>query len=131
MNKAITGIIAAGAILYCTSLSSCAVTKKMKKQLESLPFPETVMADTKDGTYIGSAKTMLVKAEVSVEIKDGHIMHVKILRHDNGKGKKAEAITTAMEAQNTWDVDSVSGATTSSLVIKSAAAQAIAKGVEK
>lgn len=125
-------MFATGAVLLCTLLlSSCSVTKKMQEQLKALPFPAVDMADVKDGTYTGTAETMLVQADVSVEVADGHIRQIKILRHVNGKGKKAETIVNTMKDQNTWDVDCVSGATASSLVLKSAAAQALAKGESK
>jgi uncharacterized protein with FMN-binding domain len=125
-----TSVLTAGTALLCTLLiCSCSVTKKMQEQLKELPFPAVDMAHVKDGTYTGMAETLLVQADVSVEIIGGHIRQIKILRHINGKGKKAETIVNTMKAANTWDVDCVSGATASSLVLKSATAQAIAKGV--
>lgn len=124
-----SSVFAAVAALLCTVLlSSCSVTKKMQEQLKTLPFPAVDMAHVKDGTYTGTAETLLVQADVSVEVTDGHIRQIKILRHVNGKGKKAEAIVNTMKDENTWDVDCVSGATASSLVLKSATAQALAKG---
>jgi uncharacterized protein with FMN-binding domain len=131
MTLKLTHLCSAAAVILCSGiLSCCSLPKQMNDQLSALPFPRTDMTAVHNGTYIGTAETILVKADVSVEIKAGQIQQIKILRHVNGKGKKAEAITKAMQAANTWDVDSVSGATASSLVLKSAAAQAIAKGAE-
>lgn len=50
---------------------------------------------------------------------------IDILKHDNGKGKKAEQIRANMIDSNTYDVDAISGATTSSEVIKSAVSNAL------
>ena len=103
----------------------------MQKQLKSLPFPAVDVAHVKDETYTGTAETLFVQADVSVEIADGRIRQIKILRHINGKGKKAETIVDAMKDENTRDIDCISGATASSLAIKSAATQAIAKGTDE
>jgi len=72
-----TSVLTAGTALLCTLLiCSCSVTKKMQEQLKELPFPAVDMAHVKDGTYTGMAETLLVQADVSVEIIGGHIRQI-------------------------------------------------------
>lgn len=80
-----------------------------------------------DGVYRGAAETLLVAADVEVTIQNGILRSVHITRHQNGLGKAAETITDTMVAQNTLDVDAVSGATVSSKVIQSAVYNALTK----
>lgn len=82
----------------------------------------------KDGHYIGEAKTLLIKAKVEVIILDEKITDIQILEHDHGLGKQAETIIKEMVKENTWDVDTISGATLSSEVIKHAVNQALQEG---
>lgn len=84
-----------------------------------------------DGVYRGSAETSLVKVEVEVTVQNHTIIRIDILKHENGMGSKAEAITKDMVSQNTYEVDTISGATLSSEVIKSAVSIALEKGKEQ
>jgi uncharacterized protein with FMN-binding domain len=78
--------------------------------------------------YQGEAETTFVKVVVQVEVSDHKILRIDILEHDNGFGKKAEQIVSDMVDQNSIEVAVVSGATSSSLVIKSAVSDALANG---
>lgn len=100
---------------------------KMGTDMKNLSYQEVNMNSINDGLYRGKAETSLVKVEVEVEIKDKQIIRIDILKHDNGKGEKAEQITSHMIDKNTYDVDALSGATTSSEVIKSAVSNALSK----
>ncbi len=84
-----------------------------------------------DGAFQGGADTTFVKAEVEVTVKDHTIIEIDLLKHENGKGAKAEAIIMDMINQNTYQVDSISGATLSSEVIKSAVSIALEQGKEQ
>lgn len=101
---------------------------KMNGEIKSLKYYPTDMNKVEDGVYQGKAETTFVKVEVEVEVKDHKIVSIDILKHDNGFGKKAERITEDMINKNTYDVDAVSGATSSSQVIKSAVSAALASG---
>lgn len=93
----------------------------------ALPYSPSDISRVADGIYYGSAETLLVKADVEVRVKSGALQSILITHHDNGFGAPAEAITDTMVAQNTLDVDAVSGATVSSRVIQSAAYTALEK----
>ncbi len=99
--------------------------------MKNLNYAVVNMEDVTDGTYEGIAETTLVKVTVEVTVEDKKIKDIKLIRHVNGKGAKAESILKDMIAGNTYEVDSVSGATSSSEVIKSAVSDALAKGAAK
>ena len=96
--------------------------------MHSNRFYKTDLNALEDGIYHGEAETALVKVVLEVEATNHKITGIDILKHDNGMGKKAERITEDMIRMNTYDVDAVSGATSSSQVIKSAVSNALAHG---
>ena len=61
-------------------------------------------------------------------VKEGRLESIEILRHENGKGKRAKAIVDDMVWNNDSEVDLVSGATVSSICIRSAVRNALAQG---
>lgn len=83
------------------------------------------MSTVEDGTYVGSEDGSIVKATVEVTVKDHTITNVTILSHQNGMGQPAEVIVDDILANNTPDVDAISGATYSSNVIKKAVYNAL------
>jgi len=101
-----------------------------RTKMSQLVFKKIDLSKVTDGTYIGNAGTGLVNVEVKVTVIDNKITSVKLLKHDNGLGSKAEAIIGEIVESNTYEVDAVSGATTSSQTIKSAVCVALLKGVE-
>lgn len=84
-----------------------------------------------DGTYEGSSDAGIAPGlKVSVDVKDGKITTVNVIEHHETEGIGTLAIeelpALIIEAQST-DVDSVSGATTSSTAIKEAVDKALAQ----
>lgn len=123
-------LITAGVIAVLFLSMYFAMTMTAKKELDSLTFTPVDMNQVEDGTYQGTTETTLVKVDVEVTVQDHKITNVQILRHENGKGQKAEKLVDDMVTENTYDVDGVSGATMSSQVIKSAVNKAILLGVK-
>lgn len=78
-----------------------------------------------DGTYTGSEDGGMVKVTVDVTIKNHAITNVSIVKHECGKGKPAEVIVDDIIENNSLTVDTVSGATYSSNVIKVAVYHAL------
>ncbi|GMQ61099.1 FMN-binding protein [Vallitalea maricola] len=81
-----------------------------------------------DGIYKGSHDSTLVKAWVSVEIKNHTIKTIIIDEHQTGLGKKAETITDKIIEKQSLQVDGITGATVSSNTIKKAIEDALSKG---
>ena len=109
----------------CLSLMNKEMAKA-KEELLSIDSPD--LSFVQNGTYTGNYETPLVKVSVEVEVFDHRIKTIQITRHDNGKGKAAESIVDDMERKNSVDVELVSGATMSSLVIRAAVIDALNKG---
>ncbi len=109
-------------IIQCTIifiLLSCAMTTKIGKPINR---------KLKDGVYEGSYTGGPNKVFVKVTIENNKIIDIQIIAHRTLKGKKAELIIPEriIENQRT-DVDAVSGATNSSIVIMNAVQIAVEK----
>ena len=115
------------AVIIVTIFVIITVIEKNLESFSELDFASLDMGTVEDGTYTGSADGSIVKATVEVTVKDHVIMDIKILSHDNGKGKPAEAIVDDIVANNSLEVDVVSGATSSSNIIKAAVLNALTK----
>jgi uncharacterized protein with FMN-binding domain len=112
--------------IFLIVVSSMSV--KMEDELTGLQNYDVDLNDLENGIYQGHAETTFVKVEVAVEVNNHKIIGIDILKHDNGFGEKAERIVEDMINMNTYDVDAISGATSSSQVIKSAVNDALANG---
>ncbi len=122
MKKRITAV---GLIAVVLLLSGCGSIREMKEFSETVVFTDPELKDLEDGLYIGEFEKGLVAAEVEVQIRDHAIEAIEILRHDNGKGAKAERIVENVVARQSLQVDVISGATYSSKVILKAIEKAL------
>ena len=114
-------------VVSCTAM----VNKEMEKAKNELMLVEDPdLSKVEDGIYRGKVETMLVKAEVEVSVKNHKIISISIIKHENGKGKPAEAIVDAIVKDNSTDVELIAGATMSSLVIRAAVIDAVNKGIK-
>lgn len=99
------------------------------KKVAALEMADIDMSKVKDGTYTGDATTGIVEVEVEVTVKDGQISNIELVKHIHGLGGEAETMLPNMIQNNTYEVDTVSGATISSNAIKSAVSVALKKGM--
>ena len=114
-------------VVSCTAM----MNKEMEKEKNELMLVEDPdLSKVEDGIYRGKVETMLVKAEVEVSVKNHKIISISIIKHDNGKGKPAEAIIDDIVKDNSTDVELIAGATMSSLVIRAAVIDAVNKGIK-
>ena len=114
-------------VVSCTAM----MTKEMEKAKNELMLVEDPdLSKVEDGIYREKVETMLVKAEVEVSVKNHKIISISIIKHENGKGKPAEAIVDAIVKDNSTDVELIAGATMSSLVIRAAVIDAVNKGIK-
>ena len=67
-----------------------------------------------DGVYHGEYTLGPVKVALDVFMKEGNIDSINLIRHRNGRGRKAEVVLDRVLERQTLDVDVVSGATGSS-----------------
>lgn len=114
-------------VVSCTAM----MNKEMEKAKNELMLVEdSDLSKVEDGIYREKVETMLVKAEVEVSVKNHKIISISIIKHENGKGKPAEAIVDAIIKDNSTDVELIAGATMSSLVIRAAVIDAVNKGIK-
>ena len=105
------------------------IYNRLSENLDKLvqePVGNISLEEIDDGSYEGDYKAFPVTVKLNVEVKDHKMIRIAILKHDNGKGKKAEEITDEIIDEQSLDVDVVSGATYSSMVILKAVEDALA-----
>lgn len=96
------------------------VSNKIVSNAEALPVKEINFEQIEDGQYIGNYEIFPVKVSVRVSIQNGEITQIDLLEHFNGKGIPAEKIVDHIIEKQSLQVDSISGATVSSIAIKKA-----------
>ena len=99
--------------------------QRYRAAVEALRVQDVDLATVPDGAYVGSQDAVLVAAEVRVTVVDGAIRRIALLRHENGRGKPAEAVLDRVIAAQSLQVDAVSGATSSSKVLLKAVENAL------
>ncbi len=78
-----------------------------------------------DGTYHGSAETVMAAAEVVVTVNDQRITAIDLTRHVHSNGQEAEAVLDRVIEEQCLKIDLISGATTSSMVLLKAVEDAL------
>lgn len=96
-----------------------------KKAVRDTTFSNLDISNVSNGVYVGEYDVDFVYAEVEVTVQNGVITNIAILEHKNGRGKPAEIVTDRILEEQKIDVDAVSGATNSSIVIKKAVENAL------
>lgn len=96
-----------------------------KKAVAEISIADIDLSKIPDGVYDGSYDVGMISAEVEVVMSQGVIKTINLIDHKNERGSSAEVITDTIVAQQKLDVDTVSGATNSSQVIKKAVAVAL------
>ena len=81
-------------------------------------FSNIEISDIPDGVYVGEYDVNFIYVKVEVMVQNGVIKSIDILNHKNERGKSAEIIADRIIEEQKIDVDTVSGATNSSTVIK-------------
>ncbi len=112
------------AVLFVVLLiTGCSSPEEVK---EGISTPD--VSSIPDGTYQGRAFIFPVRVTAEVELLDGRIASISLLRHFNGQGKAAEAVTEVVLRHQSLDVDVISGATQSSITILKALEDALSRG---
>lgn len=116
-------------LLFLIALIGTAVYVKSvadyKRAVKETSLDDIDISRISDGTYIGEYDVNFIYAKVEVTVQNGRITDIVLLEHKNERGKSAEIITDRIIEQQKTDVDAVSGATNSSVVIKKAVENAL------
>ncbi len=129
MKKLIITLIVILVIVFAIILSVYLFTDILNPT--KIPINEINLDGINNGSYAGGYETKLVKATVIVHIYDENIYKIDLLRHENGLGKKAEAVLDKVTLTNSVMVDHISGATYSSVVLLKSVEDAIIKAQPK
>lgn len=100
-----------------------------KQAVKATSFNEIDISSLSDGVYIGEYDVDFIYAKVEVTVQGGKIICIDILEHKQERGIAAEAIIDDIIREQKTDVDAISGATNSSVVIKKAVENALKSGV--
>lgn len=112
----LSGLFVAFTGLFC--LSGCSgMEEEMDRFVAEAQFETPDIASMPDGSYSGTFRSGIVSAKVKVTITAGTISDIRIVRHFNGQGESAEKIIEDVIAEQSVEVDIISGATYSSKVI--------------
>ena len=96
-----------------------------KQAVKETTFDEINISDVSDGVYIGEYDVNFIY----VTVQNGEITDIIILEHRHEHGKAAETVINEIVDEQRIDVDAVSGATNSSIVIKKAVENALKSGL--
>ena len=124
----IAGIVLV-ALVCLIGLGFMTMSRQQQEALAKLQDVPVDMARVADGVYTAASDGGMVKVEVQVTVKDHGIADIRLVKHQNGLGKPAEAMLAEMVRLNTDQVDTVAGATASSLTIRNAVNQALRQGI--
>jgi len=111
--------------------TSCRTIREYKEKVAAIEIEDLDLQAVADGEYLGKYDVRLVKAAVKVVVRNHRIESIELLRHDNGRGEDAEVIPGQIVKAQSLRVDTISGATSSSLVILEAIELALKKGMQK
>lgn len=93
------------------------VTDRNLKNLTQMTVTTPPLAGLGDGTYEGSYSAFPIIAKVEVTVADHAIRNIALVKHQNGQGQAAKGILGEVIQHQSLDVDTISGATYSSMVI--------------
>ncbi|MDO5406258.1 MAG: FAD-dependent oxidoreductase [Eubacteriales bacterium] len=124
-------ILFAAAMMSMVCLAGCGQKAETTAVTEAVTTPETTVSSeaagdgVQDGIYTHSAKGNNGDVKVEVEVKDGTVIRVAVIEHEETEGlsdKPIEAIPAAIVEHQSLAVDAVSGATNTSNAILEATA---------
>lgn len=120
-------------VFLCVVGASVYLGKVLHYQItvKNLTYSDIFIGDITNGTYIGECDVDFIYAKVAVTVENGEMTRIEILEHKNDRGASAEKITEDIVRQQTVDVDTVSGATNSSKVIKKAVEKALTEKIKE
>ncbi len=95
-----------------------------RRQVAAIEIGKIALDQIPDGTYRGSFDTVWVGAVVDVTVKEHRIVDI-YLQHRHDQGQAAEVMPDRVIAAQSFDVDMVSGATNSCMVILKAVENAL------
>ena len=112
-------LIAAGIILVLVigAIVGVNIVNDKLNSLSDITLDTIDLSEIDDGVYEGSYSQFPISVDVEVTILNGSITEIVIAKHQSGQGQPAEVIIDDVIANQTLAVDTIAGATYSSIVI--------------
>lgn len=126
MSKVIPVVLGVLAVLILVFFWGMKTLESNLNKLTAMQLAEVDLSTVADGTYSGSHEVFPVSVRVEVTVKDHELENIKLVEHRQGRGKAAEAVVEQVLETQSLQVDAVSGATYSSMVILKAIDNALA-----
>lgn len=120
MKKGLKTLIIIVIIIGLVVVGGYIALQQLGGDLDDIVVENIDLSAIADGTYIGEYATTLVSAKVEVTVVDGQIIDIVILEHDHGANHGAYDVVQYIVDDQALNVDTISGATTSSKVIMKA-----------
>jgi uncharacterized protein with FMN-binding domain len=105
------------------------LSKKFNSYIDQITLEHIDMTTIPDGIYTGTSDSVVVKAIVEIEVEDHIIIKIEILEHRTGRGREGEKVIYKILEEQRVDVDGISGATFSSLIIQDAVQKALLSSI--
>ncbi len=115
----LVGAVAVGGVLIARA------TQRFETYLSTVEITPVDLGNVSDGTYHARVDTGVILVELQAVVMDHALRDITLLKHRNGQGTAAEAIIPRILREQRIDVDTVAGATYSSLVIQDALGRAL------
>ena len=106
-------------------------TMRYRRIVDNIEISTPDLSRVADGTFNASFDAILVSADVSVTVESGVITEIVINDHHTGRddARRAEVVIIDVVENQSLEVDTVSGATNSSLIILNAVQIALESGM--
>ncbi|HDP69585.1 MAG TPA: FMN-binding protein [Actinobacteria bacterium] len=103
---------------------------KEQERVRNMPINEVDLSKVMDGSYRGDFSYANFTYEAEVSVKNHEIENIKILKNrEDEYAKRAEGVVQKVRKSQSLDVDTVTGATTTSKALLKAMENALNKGV--
>ncbi|MGM0215341.1 FMN-binding protein [Enterococcus sp. AZ109] len=117
-------VLTAGLTLSLTCLAFALLLRPQPLEIENIDL-NTVA----DGTYTGIYQNKILLAVVQLEVEDYEIISIEILEHKEAYLPQARRISEAVLADQSLEVDTISGATFTCDTVKKAIEDALQQGI--
>ena len=101
------------------------LTNRLDAYLDDVELSAVNIASLEDGVYHGEADAGIIKVSLDVVVQSGEIQQIRLLEHRNGKGGAGEGVLDTIVARQSTVVDTISGATYSSIILMAAVQNAL------
>lgn len=112
-------------VLVLVLAGAIKIIESNMEALKAMPFEQIDIASIENGTYTGSFSSFPVAAEVRVTVEGQAITEIELVKHNHGQGEAAEVLPGHVLDAQSLDVDVITQATYSSMVILKAIEDAL------